>query len=261
MKSFSGKTALVTGASAGMGVDYSKELAAEGANLILVARRTDRLETLKAELQAKHPSIEIRVLPCDLGDAAARQSLYDTLKQDGVQVDVLINNAGLGLNGPFLEADWNSLQNMINVDISALTHLTHLFGNDMKARGSGDILLVASVVGHVAVPGYAVYSASKHYVQALGTCLNHEFKPHGVNVSTVSPGATATEFFDVAEHKPNFIIRAMTGTSLGVVRTALNALRKDKREVIPGLMNKMTALQARITPTFLMTWMIARIFK
>lgn len=261
MTSFLGKNVLITGASAGMGVDYAWEFAAEGANLILVARRVDRLEALKAELVSRHPALKVRVLPCDLGDAAARDALYTTLKDEGTPVDALINNAGLGLHGPFLESDWNGLQNMIAVDVSAVTHLTHLFGNDMKARGSGHILLVASVVGHFSVPGYAVYSASKYYVRALGTALNDEFKSHGVHVTTVSPGATATEFFDVAEHKPSLLIRTLTGTSLEVVRAALNGLRKGKREVIPGILNWMVALQARLMPTALMTLISARMFR
>ncbi len=259
MTSFAGKTALITGASAGMGVNYARELAAEGARLILVARRADRLEAIRSELQQQH-GVDITVLPCDLADAEARQALYDGLKRDGVEVDLLINNAGLGLKGPFLDADWGAIQNMIQVDINALSHLSHLFGRDMKSRGAGDILLVASVVGHFAVPKYAAYSASKHYVRALGVALKHELQPHGVNVTTVSPGATATEFFDVAGDRPSRLVRRATRSSRGVVRAALAGLRAGKREVIPGAMNAMMAGLARLLPTALMTRMVSRVF-
>ncbi len=259
MTSFAGKTALITGASAGMGVNYARELAAEGARLILVARRADRLEAIRSELQQQH-GVDITVLPCDLADAEARQALYDSLKRDGVEVDLLINNAGLGLKGPFLGADWQAIQNMIQVDITALSHLSHLFGQDMKHRGAGDILLVASVVGHFAVPKYAAYSASKHYVRALGVALKHELQPHGVNVTTVSPGATATEFFDVAGDRPSRLVRRATRSSRGVVRAALAGLRAGKREVIPGAMNAMMAGLARLLPTALMTRMVSRVF-
>jgi short-subunit dehydrogenase len=259
MSTFKGQTALITGASAGMGVDYARELAAQGANLILVARRADRLEQVKADL-AEQFSVDIRILPCDLGDATARDAMYQQLKREAVVVDMLINNAGLGLNGPFLDSDWASVQNMINVDISALTHLTQLFGQDMKARGAGNILLVASVVGHLSVPNYAVYSASKNYVRALGTALRHEFKPYGVNVTIVSPGATATEFFDVAGDTPSFMVRMVTGSSIGVVRAALRAMRRRRREVVPGVLNWMTTVQARLLPAGLMTSFVNRIF-
>lgn len=259
MTTFKGQTALITGASAGMGVDYARELAAQGTNLILVARRADRLEQVKADL-AKQFDVQIRVQPCDLGDADARQAMYQQLKEEGVAVDVLINNAGLGLNGPFLDSAWNDVHNMINVDITALTHLTQLFGQDMKACGAGNILLVASVVGHLSVPNYAVYSASKNYVRALGTALRHEFKPHGVNVTIVSPGATATEFFDVAGDSPSFIVRMVTGSSIGVVRSALRAMKRRRREVVPGIMNWMTTIQARLMPVGLMTSFVNKIF-
>ncbi|WP_348678726.1 SDR family NAD(P)-dependent oxidoreductase [Alcanivorax profundi] len=251
MKRFSGKTALITGASSGMGKDYARLLAAAGAHLALTARREDRLVSLRDTLLAEF-SVDVLVLPCDLMDPVSRQAMLDALDGRGVKVDILINNAGLGLQEPFVAMPWGHLQGMMDVDMTALTHLTHHFSTRMQARGEGYVLLVASVAGHMAIPGYAGYSACKHYVRALGYALNGELRPAGVRVTVVSPGATETEFFDVAGHQRNLLAKLLTGKSEAVAWSALKGLHRGRREVVPGLINWLATLSARLLPYTLM---------
>lgn len=259
MSVFKGKTALITGASSGMGMDYARQLAAAGANLILTARREDRLQALKQELAASSTA-EIHVFACNLVDDASRDTLIQRIAEADLQVDILINNAGLGLQAPYLTQQWHALRGMMDLDMTALSHLTHHYAADMQARGEGYILLVASVAGHMAIPGYAAYSACKYYVRALGYALNGELGDAGIRVTVVSPGATETAFFDVAGHQRNWIARFMTGRSEHVVRAALKGLRKGKREVIPGWLNWQATLSSRLLPYTLMRRIMELIF-
>ena len=234
-----------------MGKDYARLLAAAGAHLALTARREDRLVSLRDTLLAEF-SVDVLVLPCDLMDPVSRQAMLDALDGRGVKVDILINNAGLGLQEPFVAMPWGHLQGMMDVDMTALTHLTHHFSTRMQARGEGYVLLVASVAGHMAIPGYAGYSACKHYVRALGYALNGELRPAGVRVTVVSPGATETEFFDVAGHQRNLLAKLLTGKSEAVAWSALKGLHRGRREVVPGLINWLATLSARLLPYTLM---------
>jgi len=155
MADFTGKTALVTGASSGIGADLARELARRGANVILVARRAERLEALAKELAAL--GVTALAAPCDIADPAARVALAAAHSQ----VDILVNNAGLGVFGMFVDAAWDKLDNMLEVNVVALTHLTHLFAGPMAARGYGQVLMVASTAAFQPVPLYAAYAATK----------------------------------------------------------------------------------------------------
>jgi uncharacterized protein len=242
-----GKWALVTGASSGLGVDFARQLAARGCNLILVARREDRLRTVEQAITAQH-GVEVDVIAMDLEPAEAPQQLYDQLKAAGRPVDVLINNAGFGLYGDFVEIPWERERAMLELDIVTLTHLTKLFVKDMVERRSGFVLLVASIGAYQPSPTYATYSAAKSYVLSFGEALHFELRKTGVNVTVVSPGVTKTEFLEVAGQKPSLYQRAMMMKSADVTRIAVDAMLKGKASVVPGFKNAAVALSMRFMP-------------
>ena len=245
--SLQGKTALVTGASSGLGVDFARELARRGCRLVLVARREELLKQLQGELQAAH-GITAIVMTVDLGDPAAPQMLYDALKAQGVAVDILVNNAGFGLYGMELEIPWDKTRQMLMLDIVALTHLTKLFARDMVKRGFGRMLQVASIGAYQPSPTYAAYSAAKSYVRSFSQALNFELRHSGVSSTVISPGITATEFLQVSGQKPTAYQRAMMMTSAEVAAIGIKAMLKGRYSVVPGFLNWLTALFTMITP-------------
>jgi len=193
MKSFAGKWALITGASSGLGLEFADLLAAQKVNLVLVARRQEPMEKLASDLRRKY-EVEVLVEAIDLASPGAAGRLKSSLDARPVAIDILVNNAGYGLHGDFLEMQIERTGNMIQLNITALTELTYLFGRDMAARRSGHILLVASLLAFQAVPSYAAYAATKAYVLALGEALHDELRLHGVAVTSLCPGHTATGF-------------------------------------------------------------------
>lgn len=242
-----GKWALVTGASSGLGVDFARNLAGRGSNLILVARREERLRGVQQEIAAQH-EVQIDVIPMDLEPPDAPQRLYDQLKGAGRSVDVLINNAGFGLYGDFVTIPWEREHAMLELDIIRLTHLTKLFVKDMVERKSGYVLLVASIGAYQPSPAYAAYSAAKSYVLYFGEALHYELRNSGVNVTVVSPGVTRTEFLEVAGQKPSLYQRTMMMESGEVTRIAVDALLEGKASVVPGFKNALAAQMARLLP-------------
>jgi short-subunit dehydrogenase len=242
MAEFSGKTALVTGASSGIGAELARELARRGANVLLVARRADRLAALAAELTAL--GVTAQALPCDLADPAAREAL--AAAHPGV--DILVNNAGLGVFGMFEAADWGKLDNMLEVNIVALTHLTHLFGKTMAARGYGRVLMVASTAAFQPVPLYAAYAATKAYVLSLAAALNVEFGKQGVKFTTLCPGTTESEFFEVAAQKKSMFVQKAMMTSAAVAKIGVDGLAAGKGTVVAGLANALMAFSTRLAP-------------
>ena len=243
----SGKTALVTGASSGLGVDFARELARRGCNVVLVARREDRLKQLKSELESAY-GITARVVTLDLSDPAAPPALFDQLKNQHVTVDVLINNAGYGCFGNFVDIPWEKEQQMLQLDIVALTHLTKLFARDMVKRKFGYILQIASIGAYQPSPTYAAYSAAKSYVRSFSQALNYELRGTGVSSTVISPGVTATEFLQVAGQKQTWFHRATMMTSAEVAAVGVKAMLKRRYSVVPGFMNWLTALLTNITP-------------
>ncbi|WP_211222855.1 SDR family NAD(P)-dependent oxidoreductase [Paludibacterium yongneupense] len=197
----SGKWAVVSGASSGLGVDFSRQLAAQGYRLVLVARSEAPMRELADELARKYGS-DVRVFPLDLAAAGAVRALSLGLAEQGIEPELLVNNAGFGLYGDFSEQPLERIRSMLQLNIIALTELTHVLAAGMKARGRGQILLVASIGGYQATPGYAAYCASKAYVLLFGEALHNELGAFGVNVTVVSPGVTATRFLQVAGQQP-----------------------------------------------------------
>ena len=248
---FTKKTALVTGASSGLGVDFATILAENGANLILAARREDRLRALADELQAKH-GIDVHVIVMDLGRADAPQALYDEIKGRGLQVDVLINNAGYGTFGPFAEIPWEREQAMLQLDIMTVVHLTKLFVQDMIARDEGWILQIASIGAYQPSPTYATYSAAKAFVLNFGEALNYELRNTNVKVSVLSPGVTKTEFIEVAGQRKTLYQKLTMMESRPVAEVGLDILRRGKPSRVSGLFNRIAIWSLRLMPRRLM---------
>lgn len=243
----SGRTALVTGASSGLGVDFARELARRGCHLVLVARREERLKQLQAELQGQF-GVKAMVVTLDLGDPQAPQMLYDHLKAQGTAVDVLVNNAGFGVFGPELDIPWDKTRDMLMLDIVALTHLTKLFARDMVKRGVGYVLQVASIGAYQPSPTYAAYSAAKSYVRSFSQALNYELRGSGVSSTVISPGVTATEFLQVSGQKRTWFHNATMMGSAEVAAIGIRAMLKRRYSVVPGFMNWLTALFTNLTP-------------
>jgi hypothetical protein len=233
--------ALITGASAGLGVDFARQLSAQGRRLVLIARRKERLEALAAELG------NARAVELDLSEAGAIERLMGDLAAYGEHVELLVNNAGFGLTGRFAELDGKRQRQMIDLNCGALTELAHAVLPGMIERKSGGILNVASTAAFQPGPGMAVYFATKAFVLSFSEALHEEVKDWGVTVSALCPGPTATEFGDVAGFgKP--LPDMIKADSPSVVRAGLAGLEKGKAIVIPGLMNKSTAQAHRFFP-------------
>ena len=252
--------ALVTGASSGLGVDFAHELAAEGKNLVLVARREDRLRELADTLEARHP-IRVRVVPMDLSEPAVGATLKALLDREGITVTTLINNAGFGIFGEFVDQPVERLLNMLQLNIVSLTELTRVFATDMIRQGRGEILLVASVVAYQATPNYAAYGASKAYVLSLGEALHEELKPYGITVTVLSPGATATEFFDVSGQESTPMKRAFMMSSRPVAQIGLAAMRQGRASIVSGWKNTLMTWSTRLTPRILQRKIAHRILR
>jgi len=248
MQDLSNKTALVTGASSGLGEAFARDLAARGANLVLVARRKDRLETLAAALAAER-GVTVRVEAVDLASEAARQSLADRLAADGVNVDLLVNNAGFGVWGNFVDVAWERERDMLELDVVALVHLTKLFVRPMVARGWGRVLQVASVGAYQPSPTYAAYSAAKSFVLFFGEALQYELRGTGVTCTVVSPGVTATEFLQVAQQTPTAYQRRAMMQAPEVAAAGVGAMLRGRASIVPGVMNAVAAWMAlRLLP-------------
>ncbi len=245
--SFAGKRALVTGASSGLGLEFADLLAAQKVNLVLVARRRDPMEKLASDLRSKY-GVDVLVEAIDLASPGAASRLKSDFDARSVVIDILVNNAGYGLNGDFLETPSERTADMIQLNITTLTELTYLFGRDMATRGSGHILLVSSLLAFQAVPGYAAYAATKAYVLALGEALHDELRAHGVAVTSLCPGHTATSFDAAAGATASPLLRLLTMKPRPVAASGIRALIAGKALVVAGLSNKMAAFSNRLTP-------------
>ena len=229
-----------------MGVDFARQLSARGERLVLVARRKDRLDALAAELG------NARAVECDLGMSGAVTTLMADLAAHGEQVELLVNNAGFGLAGRFADLDGARQRQMIDLNCGALTELAHAVLPGMIAAKAGAILNVASTAAFQPGPGMAVYFATKAYVLSFSEALHEEVREHGVTVTALCPGPTATEFGEVAGFGGNPLIDRLSLGSADVVRAGLAALDKRRAVVIPGLVNKAGAQGHRFLPRSLL---------
>ncbi|WP_426690326.1 SDR family NAD(P)-dependent oxidoreductase [Rhodanobacter ginsengiterrae] len=240
------RTALVTGASSGLGVAFAHELARRGWNLVLVARSEAPMQLLARELRAG--GAEVRVCPVDLATADARIALAAMLASDGVAIDALVNNAGFGVFGAFADADWARLENMLMVDVVALTHLTRLFLPGMRERAFGRVLQVASTAAFQPTPGYAAYAAAKSYVLEFSHALDVELHGSGVHCTVVSPGVTATRFLEVSGQRATWYQRLTRMQAPAVARRGIDAMLAGRAGVIAGGVNALMAHSIRLIP-------------
>ena len=236
------KVALITGASAGLGVEFARQLSKRGHALVLAARRKERLEELANELG------DARAVAIDLSKRGAATKLMADLQAAGQEVEILVNNAGFGLIGRFAELDAKRERQMIDLNVGTLTDLCRVVAPQMVARKSGGILNVASTAAFQPGPKMAVYFATKAFVLSLSEALHEELKPHGVRVTCLCPGPTRTEFGDVAGFGGNGLFDRVAMESPEVVEAGLEGLDKNKAVVVPGLVNKVTASSGRFAP-------------
>lgn len=252
-----GKTALVTGASSGLGADFARDLAGRGCNLVLVARREDLLQSLQQELSGRY-QVDIEVIPLDLTEPDAPQELYERIHATGKAVDALINSAGYGLYGNFIDIPWERERNMLELDVLVLTHLTKLFIKDMVARNFGFVLQVASTGAYQPSPTYATYSAAKSYVLMFGEALNYELRKTNVRCTVLSPGITATEFLKVSGQQASRYQRLVMMSSAEVARIGIEAMLAGKSSVVPGWINAVMVWSNRLIPR---RWSAAAVYR
>jgi short-subunit dehydrogenase len=245
--SVGGRRALVTGASSGLGAEIARQLAGRGCHLTLVARREDRLRTLREEIAAGH-DVEVDVIPLDLTAPGAADRLYDRLERGGPGVDVLVNGAGYGLYGEFLDLAWERERNMLELDVVVPVQLTKLFARAMVGRGFGRVLHVSSIGAYLPSPGYASYAAAKTFVLQFAQALSYELRGTNVRCTVLVPGPTATEFFSVAGQQPSRYQRLLMMPSADVARIGVESLLAGKPCVVAGRANAFMAGASRFTP-------------
>jgi hypothetical protein len=241
---------LITGASSGFGEEFARQYAEQGHSLVLVARRLDRLQRL-AEALRQQFRVDVVVERVDLSDVAAVSQLHQRLRERGIAIDILINNAGHGLQGPFLDGQLDAALAMVQLDIASLTAVTHVFAQDMRTRGRGKILLVASLLAYQGVQNFAVYSAAKAYVLRLGEALHRELKRDGITVTALCPGMSDTGFATAAQQKITPALKLLMMQPAPVVRAGIRALHAGRMSVVPGLANKAMVIFTWATPRWL----------
>ncbi len=251
---------LITGASSGFGEEFARQYAKQGHALVLVARRLDRLQALAETLRQEH-RVEVVVEQVDLSDVGAVVRLQERLRERDIAIDVLINNAGYGLQGPFADAPLEASLSMVQLDIASLTAVTHVFAQEMRKRRRGKILLVASLLAHLGVENFAVYSAAKAYVLRLGEALHRELKPDGITVTALSPGLSDTGFAKAAQMSVTPVLRLLMMQPAPVVRAGIRSLNAGHMSVVPGLANKVMAMFIWGTPRWLHQAVFARVMK
>ena len=264
MTYFEGCTALITGASSGLGAEFARQLAPYARGLVLVARRNDRLEELAQELRGIHPELDLRIYCADLAIPEKRVALVDWLKHEKIAVDFLINNAGLGDHGRFDCSDWNRVKAMLDVNIGALTHLTHLLVPSLLQAGRAAVLNVSSVASFFPLPQMAVYSATKAYVTSFSEALAMELRPKGITVTALCPGPVPTEFFGVATREgdesstahfetfPAFVVTPQEAVAAG-----LRAVAASRARVVPGPLLAAAVGLALVVPFFIVRRIIS----
>jgi uncharacterized protein len=251
---FRNRWALVTGASAGIGVALARELASRGAKLILTARRKERLDALAAQLRGR--GTEVRVVAADLMDPAAPQKIYDATEGAGLAVDILINNAGLGRFGAFHANPVEQELGQVRVNCEAMVHVSRLFLPRMVERGRGWMLVTASTASFQPVPYISTYAATKAFDRFFALGVAQEVSRLGVKVTALCPGPTESEFFEVAGAEV-FRKRGVQSAE-AVARLGIDGLARGKRTVVPRASGRVTSFAVRFLPVGVVTWFVER---
>ena len=257
-----GSTVLITGASAGIGREFARQLARGAGVMVLVARRADRLEQMRDELTKSDPNLNVHIRAADLSKPEEITQLCEWLEREGLAIDLLINNAGLGDRGAFATSKPERLGDMLQVNVVALTALTRALLPSMRARKRGAILNVSSCASFLPMPGFAVYAATKAYVTSFSEALAAELQGSGITVTALCPGPVHTEFDKVAARPDEPAQKAPEFTYVPVeqvVADALTGVERARPIVIPGFVMKLAMLLARLTPMPLMrlAWRVA----
>lgn len=253
--------ALITGASSGIGLALAEALARRGRNLILLARRRDALESIACEL-AQRFGVEVLFRLCDLGEPLQLSGLLHELEQNQLRIELLVNNAGLGCAGPFLDQDWDRERQQLEVNVLALTRLCHAVGQRMAEQGGGQILNVASITAFQPGPWMSSYHASAAYVLHFSEGLREELSERGIRVSVLCPGPTRSAFFrgaqvDVARLDGGKWMMGAEEVALITVR----ALEKNRAIIVPGWRNRLLALGPRLAPRWLVRKLCGRLIR
>ena len=250
--------ALVTGASAGIGRAIAVELAASGTHLVLVARRRNRLAELATLLAQKH-NIRTKVLAIDLEKPEAPDEIFAFTQEKGIPIELLVNNAGFGAYGEFRKIEMRRQLAMVQVNASAVVHLTHLYLQPMIERQSGDVLILSSVAAFQAVPYFSVYAATKAFDLLFAEGLAEETASYGINVCALCPGSTESEFADVAKSPKRAFRREQTVEE--VAHKGLRALEQGRSSVISGLRNYFATQSERLAPRRTVTRTVAKMYR
>jgi short-subunit dehydrogenase len=240
-------TALITGASAGIGKAFAEQFAANGHDLVLVARRAERLESLADELEREH-GIDTHVVAMDLADRQAPYELYEETQARGVQVDILVNNVGIGTQGAFVENDLDRELDQLQLNMVTPTQLTHLYGGDMADRGEGGILNVSSTAAWFPGPFMTIYYASKAYMKSFSEGLAGELEPDGVSVTVLCPGPVKTEFQERAENEDTPLGSGEMQSVSAVAEAGYDGLQAGTRVVVTGWKFKLLTKLSNVLP-------------
>lgn len=241
------ETALITGASSGIGRELARCFAIDGADLVLVARREEALRDVAHELEDTY-GITAHVAPSDLAEPDAPHALFDRLSADAITVDVVVNNAGFGARGSVADLDTQRQIDMVQVNVTALTHLTRLFLSGMLDRNRGGVLNVASTAAFQPGPNMSVYYATKAYVLSFTEGLAEEVRGTGIHVTCLAPGATDTAFVDRANMEDTMLFKSGAMDPATVARAGYEGFRANTTLVVPGAINKITAASVRFLP-------------
>ena len=251
--------ALVTGATGGIGSELCDILAAHGFDVVLVSRSEGRLRELSERLEGAY-GIKAPIFPADLAAEGSADALHQTLFEQGIRIDVLANNAGFGDQGAFLDADWPRQEQMVRLNIIALMRLAYLFGNDMRTRGAGRILNVASVAAFTAGPYMPVYFASKAFVLSFSQALGEELRGSGVTVTALCPGTTDTGFWPAAGMDAGGVFSLMGAQSpRSVAELGFKALMAGRPVAIHSIPSKLANIAARLVPRRVSTWVCGKV--
>ncbi|MCX5849505.1 MAG: SDR family oxidoreductase [Deltaproteobacteria bacterium] len=252
--------ALVTGASSGIGLELAKILAKNGYDLLLCARSEAKLKKIAQNLKNQH-GVKVDVISMDLSVSGAAKALYQAVTDKFDQIDILINNAGFGLNGSFGDLALEKWQEMMHLNMVTLTELSYYFANDMRARNcNGRIMNISSVAAFQSCPWFAVYGATKSFVLSFSEALRYELAPHGISVTAICPGATATPFHQIANSE-NIALNFRFDKVEDVAQTAYDAMMARKGTIITGVMNKPLPLLVRLAPRALVASIAERLAK
>ena len=247
------KTALVTGASSGFGREFVKLFAQDGYNLIMVARHENDLQEVAQQLKNDYSGCETWVIAKDLSQPQAAQELYEEVKQKGVTVQALVNDAGFGEHGLFAESDFEKELAMIQLNVVSLVTLTKLFMRDMLERGEGKILQLASTASFMPIPKLSVYAATKAFVLSFSEAVAYELKDTGVTMTALCPGASDTEFFERADAEGANITESPLSDPGEVAKDGYEAMMRGETRVISGVMNKTQVYLSNIVPDSLLS--------